>query len=198
MVESDWTEFWNRKISFRSFLFYRIYEKLRVRSYFRLLKNLDLRGRHILELGGGSGYICKLLCKKYGCKGTVVDNNRKAYEVFRKVVGDGKLKYVLANIFNYKKGEYDLVFSDGLIEHFRPKRRRKLVMLHKKFAKKGGFVMFFAPKKSWFVERFMSMKDGYEEKMDVEQLINETSLPGLNLVSTTKDFHMVGVLYRVE
>ena len=57
MIESepDWTKFWKDKISFRSFLLYRIYERFRVRSYLRLLKNLNLGGKSIMELGGGSG-----------------------------------------------------------------------------------------------------------------------------------------------
>ncbi|UCC91777.1 MAG: hypothetical protein JSV39_00700, partial [Candidatus Aenigmatarchaeota archaeon] len=75
--------------------------------------------------------------------------------------------------------------------------RKELILLHKKFAKNGGFVMFFVPKKSWLVEHFMSMKGEYEEKMDIDQLKRESSMPGLRIVSTTEDFHMVGALYKV-
>jgi predicted nicotinamide N-methyase len=194
--EPDWTVFWNKKISFRSFLFYRIYEKFRARSYFRLLKNIDLKGKSVLELGGGSGYICRLICEKYGCEGTLIDNNRRAYGIFKKVVGKKRMRYILTDMFGYR-GEHDLVFSDGLIEHFHKEKRREIILLHKKFAKKGGLVMFFAPKKSWLVERFISMKEGYEEKMSMEQLKMETSVPGLKMVSSTEDLHMVGILYRV-
>jgi len=194
--EPDWTGFWSKKITFRSFLFYRIYEKFRVRSYFRLLKNIDLKGKNILELGGGSGYICKLICKKYGCKGTLIDSNRKAYEIFKKVVGNGRMNYILTDMFGYR-GKHDLVFSDGLIEHFHQEKRREIILLHKNFAKRGGFVIFFAPKKSWLVERLISIKEGYEEKMSMKQLKRETSVPGLEMVSTTEDFHMIGVLYKV-
>jgi len=194
--EPDWTSFWNEKNPFRSFFFYRIYERFRARSYFRLLKNLDLKGRSVLELGGGSGYICKLICEKYGCEGTLIDSNRKAYGIFKKISGNNRMNYILKDMFDYR-GEHDLVFSDGLIEHFHPEKRRRIILLHKKFAKKGGFVMFFAPKKSWLVERLISIKEGYEEKMTMEQLKRETSLPGSELVSSTEDFHMVGVLYRI-
>ncbi|NIO21471.1 MAG: methyltransferase domain-containing protein [Candidatus Aenigmarchaeota archaeon] len=199
MIESelDWTKFWERKLSFRSFLFYRIYERFRARSYFRLLKDLSLKGKSILELGGGSGYICGLLCKKYGCRGTIIDDNKKAYEVFKRVVKNGDVNYILADMFDYK-GRHDLVFSDGLIEHFHPKERREIILLHKKFVKDGGFLMFFVPKKSWLVEHFMSVKNGYEEKMSIKQLIKETSMPRMKLVSTEEDLHMVGVLYKVE
>ncbi|NIO22423.1 MAG: methyltransferase domain-containing protein [Candidatus Aenigmarchaeota archaeon] len=196
--EPDWTRFWEGKRAFRSFLFYRIYERFRARSYFSLLKNMNLKDKRILELGGGSGYICKLICEKFDCKGTVVDNNEKAYEIFKRVIGNERVNYILEDMFKHEKRGYDLVFSDGLIEHFHLGKREDIISLHRKFAKKGGFVMFFVPKKSWLVERFMSMEEGYEEKMDSKQLIEETSIPGLKLVSTNKDFHMIGVLYKAE
>lgn len=195
--EPDWTMFWKRKIPLRSFFFYRIYERFRARVYFKTLKNLDLRGKSILELGGGSGYLCGLICRKYGCTGTVIDDNRTAYNVFKRVVKNKNVNYVLSDMFDYR-GKHDLVFSDGLIEHFHPQKRKKLIWLHKKLAKNNGFIMFFVPKKSWWVERFMSIRDGYEEKMSMEQLISETSLPGTELVSTGEDLHMVGVLYKVN
>ena len=190
----DWGKFWLRSPLTRSKTYFKLYTRFRLRAYLRLLKNLDLSGKTTLELGGGSGYLSKLLSKKKGTKPLVVDNNREAYEFCRKI--NSEIEYFCQDMFKHR-GKYDLVFSDGLVEHFYPgKEREGVIALHKKLLKKGGQCIIFVPKKSWLVRKFMSMKNEYEEKFTLEQLKKEAKSAGLRILAGTSDLHMVGILCK--
>ncbi|MDI6640422.1 MAG: class I SAM-dependent methyltransferase, partial [Methanocellales archaeon] len=68
-------------------------------------------------------------------------------------------RFLLEDIFRLnEKEKYDLVFSDGLIEHFSGKRRRDAFKKHVDAAKKGGYIMIFVPKSNalyWIVRTFL-------------------------------------------
>jgi len=190
----DWGNFWLRSPLTRSKSYFKLYTRFRLRGYLRLLKKLNLDGRTTLELGGGSGYLSKLLSRKRGTKPFVVDNNREAFDFCRKIHSD--IEYFCEDMFRHR-GKYDLVFSDGLVEHFYPgKEREGVIRLHKKLLKKGGYCMIFVPKNSWLVHRFMSMKNEYEHKFTLEELKREARLAGLKVIGGTSDLHMVGILCK--
>ncbi len=190
----DWGNFWQKSALTRSKTYFKLYTRYRLRAYMRLLRNLKLKGKTSLELGGGSGYLSRLLSRKKGTKPAVVDNNREAYDFCRKV--NSGIRYFFQDMFKHK-GRYDFVFRDGLVEHFYPgKDRKNVIRLHKKLLKKGGHCLIFVPKSSWTVRRFMSMKNEYEEKFTMGQLKREAESAGLEVLAGTTDLHMVGIMCK--
>ena len=132
--------------------------------------------------------------RKKKTKPFVVDNNREAYVFCKKIHSD--IKYFCQDMFRHR-GKYDLVFSDGLVEHFYPgKERVRVIKLHKKLVKKNGYCMIFVPTNTWLVRNFMSMKDEYEHKFTLEELKREARSAGLKVLGGTSDLHMVGILCR--
>ena len=189
----DWNNFWLKNPIIFSKAFFKLYTMLRIKAYLRLLRAIDLDGKTTLELGGGSGYLSKLLSEKRHTKPSVIDNNKNAYD-FSKRIGNFEVNYFLQDMFSHK-GKYDVVFSDGLIEHFYPKERKKVFTLHKKLLKKDGYCVIFVPKKSLLIES-LGMKNEYEEKFTLERLKKEAESVGLKVLASTSDFHMIGILCK--
>ena len=185
---ADWTAFWKR-LPFKSLKLLNLYERARFRTYKKLLSRIVFRD--FVDLGGGSGTAAKLLSHKYKVPGTVVDNNKEAYKLYRMLGVSSWIKYVRKNLFSYKK-KHDLVISDGLIEHFSAQERKKLLKHHKKLA--NNYVLIFVPKKSWYVLTFMRFKHGPEEHYTRARLLKEVKAAGLKPLHVASDFHMHGVL----
>ena len=192
----DWTVSW-QSLPMSSVLFMKIYTWTRIRSYYGLFSQTDPFDKTCLEIGAGTGYISKLLTEKFHTHTTLIDNNREAYSMFQRVSGEGD--YIIADAFSFKpKERFDIVFSDGLIEHFYRKERIKMVLIHRNMAKASGFVIIFVPKKSWFVERIFTMRGGVLElKYDYDQLEAELNEAGLEPIAWAEDWHMIGALARV-
>jgi 2-polyprenyl-3-methyl-5-hydroxy-6-metoxy-1,4-benzoquinol methylase len=177
-------------------LFMKIYTRTRIKSFYNLFSKIDPINRTCLEIGAGTGYISKLLAKKYHMDITLVDNDREAYKMFQKVSREGK--YIISDAFSFKPEEnFDIVFSDGLIEHFYRKERMEMILVHKNLAKPNGFVIIFVPKKSWFVENLFTMNGVLELKYDYSQLETELKEAGLRPIAWAEDWHMIGMLSRV-
>ncbi len=189
----DWGNFWQKSLLTRSRTYFKLYTRYRLRAYMRLLKGLDLDGKTTLELGGGSGYLSRLISRKRRTKPSVVDNNREAYEFCKRI--HAGIEYFFQDMFKHQ-GKYDMVFSDGLVEHFYPNERKNVMALHKKLLRKGGRCLIFVPKDSWLVHKFMSMKNEYEHKFTLRELKKEAESAGLKVLAGTSDLHMVGILCK--
>ena len=158
MGHKDWESFW----SGTGKVLNKISGKVMWVEYERFLKyvNLSVHSK-TLELGSGSGKNSLALAKKYGCSATLVDNCRAALDLGKKNFEDESIpaRFLLKDIFRLnEKEKYDLVFSDGLIEHFSGKRRRYAFKKHVDAAKKGGYIMIFVPKSNalyWIVRTFL-------------------------------------------
>lgn len=191
---ADWGGFWSRRSPLEMFV-WRIYEKYRCGSYMQILKKVDLTGKSIIELGGGSGQLLGLLSKKKGAIALVVDNNEEAYEFYKNSGAKLGVKYLKVDMFKHS-GKYDVVMSDGLIEHFKKNERQKVLSIHKRLMKKNGFAMIFVPKNSWHVRNLLAFKNGYEKKFSADELKDEVEKAGLKVINSISDMHMTGVLCK--
>lgn len=191
LPEPDWDRIWEDDAS-RPLLIFKLYARLRKRSYRRLLSGLDLKNRSIIELGGGSGQLASLVGRQCQAAVTLIDNSRRAIEFSRKFKISG-LNYLFGDMFELK-GNYDLVLSDGLVEHFRGDKLAKVIRLHIELVKKGGHIVIFVPRDSFFVRRFLSLKGAYEKKYGREEFLQVLKDNGLHVRKTVRDFHMFGGL----
>lgn len=174
---------------------YRNYEKLKIQNflwdrynwnrYAELLDGMDLKKPKILELGCGSGMATKLLLEKYGGSATVVDYSDKAINLAEKNLENKKVKFIKENIFDLKmKDRFDLVHSQGLIEHFRSKQQIKIIQKHIEFIKHGGLLLLLIPRRSLMFNLYKfcgtalnggKWKFGYEKPVEpnwIKKIIN--------------------------
>lgn len=155
MDENDWSEIWNKRIIKAIDIVFRFNMW---RSYKKFLKEIGLCSEsRVLELGCGTGKNSLKIYKDYNCKITLVDNCKaiikKSKEMFKK--NNVNAKFILKDIFTLKLNKkYNLVFSEGLIEHFSGKERKKIFKIHKKFVKRNGYILILVPHSSklyWFI-----------------------------------------------
>lgn len=115
--------------------------------YRRLLGNYNFRNKKVLEIGCGTG-INSILMAKAGAKVTFLDNSQEALNIVKKLLDRFSLEgeLVCENAFHHTfDGEFDLVHSEGVIEHFKGEYRQGIVNAHTAAAKKDGKVAIIVP-----------------------------------------------------
>lgn len=159
MNEKDWIKIWDNKLLSLLDLILRPFFW---RNYFKFLEKIKLSTKSdIIELGSGTGKSSLKISKIYGSKVTMVDNCKFILNKSKRYFKENgvKAKFILKDVFEISvKKKYDLVFSDGLIEHFTGSKRKKLFEIHKKLAKKNGYLLIFISHSSllyWFIRKFL-------------------------------------------
>ena len=105
----------------------------------------------VLEVGFGSGRIVSGLARELNCRCVGVDVNDGAFTSLRffseqhgvevgAVRGDG---FSLP----FKDGSFDVVYSEGVIEHFPARRRLVMLAEHVRVCRSGGMVIVSVPNK---------------------------------------------------
>lgn len=115
--------------------------------YRRLLGDYDFRKKRLLEIGCGTG-INSVLMAKAGARVTFLDNSQEALDIVKKTLDRFSLegKLICENAFHHSfSEEFDLVHSEGVIEHFRGEYRQGIVDAHSAAAKRGGKVLIIVP-----------------------------------------------------
>ncbi len=117
------------------------------RFYEMLLNGFDLKGKTVLEFGCGTG-INSIFMAMRGAKVTFVDNSRQALRLVKKTLDkfglEGEL--VRMDVFDSDfRNRFDLVHSEGLVEHFLYPKRQEIVDIHANAARKGGNVLLIIP-----------------------------------------------------
>jgi SAM-dependent methyltransferase len=117
------------------------------RFYERLLGDYDFRGKRVIEMGCGTG-INTILMAKRGARVTFLDFTRDSLEIVKRNMErecvDGEL--VLGDILDSDfVNEFDIVHSEGVIEHFTGPARQRVVDMHARAARRGGSVLIIVP-----------------------------------------------------
>lgn len=133
--------------------------------YEMLLKGYDFKGKRVLEFGCGTG-INSILMALRGAEVTFVDTSRKALDIVKKNLDALGLKgrLVCKSVFDSDfEGEFDLVHSEGLVEHFLGRERQEIVDIHASAVRKGGKVLIIVPHRKcppYRIGKFMAEKMG--------------------------------------
>ncbi len=138
---TNWDKYGSNPNSFFSRVFFL---NLVTRAYAGLLKNIEFnRPVDILEFGCGTGYLSRWLAGRYKVnKATLIDSNEKMLDIAKQTLSDVSCEkeFVNKDFFKFKtNGKYDIVHSQGVIEHFEEQKRRQLLSEHFKATKTGGF-----------------------------------------------------------
>ena len=120
------------------------------KAYLDLLSEVNFREPvKIIELGCGTGYntlqVTKLLPVN---KITLVDSNLNVLTIAEKRLSYLKCEkeFLAQDLFSLDLSEkYDIVHSQGLLEHYPMERRRELVHLHRELLTTNGVAIILVP-----------------------------------------------------
>lgn len=189
LCDYNWTEWWHKRNPFG----WKLYCWLVAPGLLNIFRELEIK--NMLELGGGSGLVAKILAQKLKVELSLLDNNQGAHEAFLKFSRDGE--YLRKDFFSFKtKRKWDLVYSLGVLEHFSKKRKLELIKIHQKLASK--YVFIAVPANSWLrfsysLLRYRSLHKLYSQK----QLKQEFKGTSLKLWRSGEDLWWAWVLAKV-
>lgn len=155
---SEWDDYWKSKSFKRKFV-----EFMRsvwfAPMFTSLVKKFHKNGR-ILEAGCGSGKYLKYFKDAYG-----IDNSKESVKIAKKYCNN----IVLGDIFHlpFKNKFFDIVFNQGVMEHFTDDEWDKILKEFKRVSNKACIILpskyspfrIFNPFKDEGYERFFSRKD---------------------------------------
>jgi cyclopropane fatty-acyl-phospholipid synthase-like methyltransferase len=144
---TDWDKYKDNPDTFLSRHFFVRYV---IKAYSDLLKNLEFENPvEILEFGSGTGNIDKWLCQRYKVKKiTLIDFNNKMLSMAEKNLSNVQCEkeFIYEDFFNYEfKKQYDIVHSQGVIEHYEPEKRYELLKKHCDTTKTDGYCIIYFP-----------------------------------------------------
>ena len=154
---------------------------------------------HILDIGLSSEKLDGSLLDDLDARLTVVDVEAAAEDYLGTMDSDSR--FVIGDVISLAQqaehaGQYDLVYSIGLVEHFPVKDA--IVDAHCQLAAPGGLVLVYAPIDTPLNRRLTSMipdleNFGYRELLTPAELAQAVLRPGLDIVAT----EMVGLFSAV-
>jgi cyclopropane fatty-acyl-phospholipid synthase-like methyltransferase len=190
-----WNNYWDltKKSSVFSIGLW-FHHKIMFSAYDSFFDSLRLKKPSVIELGSGCGEITARMVKRYGGSATLLDNSTKALSNAGAIFKDYGVKVKLLNrdLFKFEPNEkYDIVHSEGLIEHFIGKYQDRIVSAHKKCAKKGGYVFISVPRPAWYyriTKRFLEAVGkwpfGYENAMSKKTLTAVMERNGMHVIKS--------------
>jgi len=186
---------------------YRIWDGIEVGKYGCLLRGISLNTS--LELGCGSGILTKYLMREKVDTALLVDYSEKALSVAKKnLKGHNGVRFLKENILDLDlKQRFDLVHSQGLIEHYKGEQQIEIIKKHIQFVRDRGFLLLVVPRVSrmYMLWRLCgsivnggSWVFGYEEPIDPLWLEKIVSDFGLDLIREKRFCIEYGGLWKKE
>ncbi|UCD20575.1 MAG: class I SAM-dependent methyltransferase [archaeon] len=148
------------------------------------LKKMNKNSK-VLDAGCGSGYFTGFFASKK-VKVIGIDTSKKARDMTKRNLAKLKLKAKVENgnvlKLKYKKDSFDVIFTDGLLEHF--KNPEKILEQFKRVIKKKGVIITFVPNKYsyWIFLKPFLMKDIHEDPFILKRLVKLHEKVGLKVV----------------
>jgi 2-polyprenyl-3-methyl-5-hydroxy-6-metoxy-1,4-benzoquinol methylase len=151
-----WIDYWESKTDLA-------YEVTKNYPFIDILSELVLKNnsKSLLEIGGFPGYFSVWSKSKMGIQSTLFD-----YVIVQKIINDleeknglqkNSIEIIEGDLFKYNSQiKYDLVVSNGLIEHF--SNTKNILEKHKLFLNHNGSLLVTLPNfkglNGWFQKRF--------------------------------------------
>lgn len=143
-LKNAWNSFWNSKSK---------EDIIKIRP--RQKKTINILNRYvhsemtICDAGCGSGFYSNYFISKR-CSTYCIDYSEKAIELAKKVTLDKAERYIIMDILNDDncrelRNTFDLIYTDGLFEHFSIIDQRKLMGNLIAMKKENGIIITFVP-----------------------------------------------------
>lgn len=97
-----------------------------------LEKHVDFKEKSYLEIGCGTGVFGKLALDAGATHVGLLDSSKNAIKMCKDYIGnDNNVEYILSDATEYQsKNKYDIVISNGLIEHFKGSDLSNILKAH--------------------------------------------------------------------
>lgn len=145
IIATDWTEYYSKSKS----VFSTLTQKITLKELSKYINRYAGSELNIMELGGGNSCFAEKLMKKVDISSySIIDNYAVAIEKFRemKLPGNAYMADLTkGNIADDIGQKFDVVYSVGLIEHFRGEMIEKIIDAHFQLCKRGGLVIICVP-----------------------------------------------------
>ena len=170
-----------------------------------LLAQMDPQGKKILEVGGGSGRDSIRLAQM-GADVTVIDYVESSLEVVARNAARAGVTLTLVHgdalKMPFPEGTFDVVFHQGLMEHFRDEQ--PLLRENFRVLKRGGLVMIDVPQRfhiyTVFKQTLIALNKwfaGWETQYSIDELKAIVRQAGFEVVGQYGDWMCPGFFYRV-
>ena len=200
-TKQNWETFWDSKENAHEFY----------SNSDRVLRNLrrvlDLKGKKVLEIGAGTGRD-SLNLTKYEAKVYQLDYAASALKLMKEVADETGLPVYLvggdAFQLPFEEGTFDVVFHQGLLEHFREPNATNLLKENVRVLKPGGLLLVDVPQRyhiytvikhilialnAWFA--------GWEREFSVGELEGKLKGLGLSPVYSYGEWMYPSLFYRM-
>ncbi len=119
----------------------------------KLCEYINLNKKSYLEIGAGTGVFGKLSLEAGATRVCLLDSSTNAIKMCREYIRDDPhVSFVLSDVISFKsKEKFDIVLSNGLIEHFSGKEQELIVKAHVNNSKDK--VVILAPASPHFNDR---------------------------------------------
>lgn len=177
----------------------------------RIVRNLlavtDLRGKRILEIGAGTGRDSFPLVER-GAVVYQLDYAENSLRILKRIAAGAGYDVIILGgdtfCLPFRDGSFDVVFHQGLLEHFRKPQAEALLRENIRVIKSGGYLLVDVPQRyhlytlakhlliamnRWFA--------GWERSFSTPELRSAFRSLGLVPVHSYGEWMMPGFFYRV-
>ncbi len=148
--KENWDQFWGTEGAVR--FTKKSWSKIRI---MQVLDGVVREGMEVLDAGCGSGFFSAYFLSK-GCRVWALDHSEVSLAIARRSTGGRCEAYLKEDLFREDwmepfRNKFDMIFSDGLFEHFSEEDQRRLMAYFKMLKKEKGIVATFVPNRySWW------------------------------------------------
>lgn len=143
-TKENWNDFWSKNIdsSFTNIS----HSKIKIMS---ILDSHVTNNMFVLDAGCGSGFFSNYFIKRK-CNTYTLDYSKEALAIAMKNTNSLSKNYICADLLNFTDlckytNFFDIIFTDGLLEHFSSKDQNTIIFNFKKMLKKNGKLITFVP-----------------------------------------------------
>jgi ubiquinone/menaquinone biosynthesis C-methylase UbiE len=197
---SNWENFWDEKKDVHE-----VYSNSD-RVVRNLSKIVDLKGKKILEVGAGTGRDSFPLVG-HGAEVFQLDYSINSLRIMKRLADEEKISVSIVGgdtfCLPFHDGTFDIVFHQGLLEHFRPQQAEALLRENIRILKKGGLLLVDVPQRyhiytviKHFLIAINKWFAGWEREFSVGELRGEMERLGLETVHIYGEWMYPSLFYR--
>ena len=168
---------------------------------------MDFRGKKVLEIGAGTGRDSFGLAG-LGAEVVQVDYSESSLEIIRSLLKKEGLsvQLVRGDAFSlpFPDRTFDVVFHQGLLEHFRQSDARRLLSENVRVLGKGGLLLVDVPQRYHvytvikhiliFFNRWFA---GWEKEFSIHELQRALRAQGLEIIHSYGEWMYPSLFYRI-
>jgi len=199
-TKTNWENFWKAKENTQE-----VYS-----NSDRVLRNLlvvtDLKDKKVLEVGAGTGRDSFNLVNE-GAEVFLLDYAEHSLKIIKQLSnGYSKVHTIGGDAFElpFPDNVFDIVFHQGLLEHFRKPEAERLLQENIRVLKKGGILLVDVPQRYHFYTVFKHVLialnlwfAGWEREFSVRELRLELSKHGLTVIHSYGEWMYPSLFYRI-